>query len=201
MSAPLESPARPAPGASWALVEAAQRGDQAALAELYTANVNRVFGFILRRVRTRQLAEDLTSETFCRALRRLGSVHWQGRDIGAWLITIARNLLVDYYKSSTYRREALTGTLAGDIVDADRVDERSQPETAAIAHEVSTVLLAAVARLTPDQRRVVELRLYADATIDETAQILGMNVGAVKAAQYRAVRALGRILDAEGGVR
>ncbi|CAA9341187.1 MAG: RNA polymerase ECF-type sigma factor, partial [uncultured Nocardioidaceae bacterium] len=51
-----------------------------------------IYRFLVYRVGSVALAEDLTSETFFRALRSLGSFRWQGKDFGAWLTTIARNL-------------------------------------------------------------------------------------------------------------
>ena len=54
------------------------------------------------------LAEDLTSETFFRALRSMSTFRWQGKDFGAWLMTIARNLTTDHYKSGRTRLEMTT---------------------------------------------------------------------------------------------
>ena len=51
------------------------------------------------------LAEDLTSETFFRALRSMNSFRWQGKDFGAWLMTIARNLTTDHFKAGRTRLE------------------------------------------------------------------------------------------------
>ena len=88
---------------TWALVNAAQAGDMAAYGELFELYFDMVFRFVLFRTGDRALAEDLTSETFVRALRRISSVSYQGRDIGAWFVTIARNLIFDHVKSSRYR--------------------------------------------------------------------------------------------------
>ena len=57
--------------------------------------------------------------TFVRALRRIDSLSFQGRDVGAWLVTIARNIVRDHVKSSRYRLEVTTA----DMRDADRVTE------------------------------------------------------------------------------
>src|SRR4029450_11140113 len=82
--------------------------DQDAFGQLYDRYVDVVFRFVLFRVGDRPLAEDLTSETFLRALRRISSVSYQGRDVGAWFVTIARNLVLDHVKSSRYRLEMTT---------------------------------------------------------------------------------------------
>src|SRR5919107_6012854 len=95
--------------ASWDLVSAAQRGDREAFGRLYGRYVGPVSRFLSARVPDRALAEDLTSETFARALRRLDSVTDQGRDVGAWFTTIARNLVLDHAKSCRHRLETTTG--------------------------------------------------------------------------------------------
>src|SRR5438093_10240655 len=96
------------PSDSWDLVHSAQRGDTSAFASLYDRYVDVVFRYVLFRVGDRELAEDVTSETFLRALRRITSVSYQGRDVGAWFVTIARNLVLDHVRSSRFRLEIAT---------------------------------------------------------------------------------------------
>jgi RNA polymerase sigma-70 factor (ECF subfamily) len=80
------------PDGAWALVDDAKSGSVAAVAGLYKAHVNAVFGYVFKRTGDRHLAEDVTSETFLRALDKLGSVTYRGAAFRSWLITIARNL-------------------------------------------------------------------------------------------------------------
>ena len=75
---------------------------------LYDRYVDTVFRYVLFRVGDRTLAEDVTSETFLRAFRRITSISYQGRDVGAWFVTIARNLVLDHVKSSRFRLEVAT---------------------------------------------------------------------------------------------
>jgi len=177
--------------AVWATVRRAQSGDPEAFAELYDRYVDVVFRYVHFRVGTRALAEDLTSETFLRALRRIATVSWQGRDFGAWLITIARNLVADHYKSGRYRLEISTA----DMLDADRADTpEGRPEQAVVDALTSEALLAAVRQLGPDQQECVVLRFLHGLSVAETAEAMGRNTGAIKALQYRAVRSLARLL-------
>ena len=98
----------------WRLVTRAQDGDGEAFGQLYDRYVDTVFRFIYFRVNDRALAEDFTSETFLRALRRIGTINYQGRDIGAWFVTIARNIILDHMKSARHRLEITTAdTLEG----------------------------------------------------------------------------------------
>jgi RNA polymerase sigma-70 factor (ECF subfamily) len=176
----------------WALVQRAQAGDAEAFGLLYDRYVDTVFRFIYFRVGNRQLAEDLTADTFLRALRRIGSFTWQGRDIGAWLVTIARNLVADHFKSGRYRLEVTTG----DVLDADREDRgpEGSPEAAVVEHITNVTLLAAVKKLNPEQQECIVLRFLHGFSVAETAKAMGKNEGAIKALQYRAVRSLARLL-------
>jgi RNA polymerase sigma-70 factor (ECF subfamily) len=195
-SEPPKYPARPDPGDAaaevWALVERAQAGESEAFGLIYDRYVDTVFRFVYFRVGNRQLAEDLTSDTFLRALKRIGSFTWQGRDLGAWLVTIARNLVADHFKSGRYRLEVTTG----DVLDADREDRgpEGSPESAVVDHITNVALLTAVKRLNPEQQECIVLRFLQGFSVAETAQTMGKNEGAIKALQYRAVRALARLL-------
>ena len=107
---------------------AAQAGDMAAFSELFDRYYDVVFRYVLFRMGDRTLAEDITQETFLRALRRISSVTYQGRDIGAWFVTIARNLIFDHVKSSRYRLESTTS----DIVELS--PEHPRPRAAGAGH-------------------------------------------------------------------
>jgi RNA polymerase sigma-70 factor (ECF subfamily) len=193
---PSGYPDRPDPSdaaaAVWTLVERAQAGEAEAFGLIYDRYVDTVFRFIYFRVGNRQLAEDLTSDTFLRALKRIGSFTWQGRDLGAWLVTIARNLVADHFKSGRYRLEVTTG----DVLDADREDRgpEGSPESAVVDHITNVALLSAVKQLNPEQQECIVLRFLQGLSVAETAQAMGKNEGAIKALQYRAVRALARLL-------
>jgi RNA polymerase sigma-70 factor (ECF subfamily) len=195
-SEPPRYPARPDPSDAaaevWGLVERAQAGESEAFGLIYDRYVDTVFRFVYFRVGNRQLAEDLTSDTFLRALKRIGSFTWQGRDLGAWLVTIARNLVADHFKSGRYRLEVTTG----DVLDADREDRgpEGSPESAVVDHITNVALLTAVKQLNPEQQECIVLRFLQGFSVAETAQTMGKNEGAIKALQYRAVRALARLL-------
>jgi RNA polymerase sigma-70 factor (ECF subfamily) len=178
---------------TWAQVEAAQAGDMAAFALIYQAYHDQVLQFVYHRIGGGQVAEDLCATTFERALRSIGTVSWQGKDIGAWLIVIARNLVADHFKSSRYRLEVTTG----DVLDADRADDTS-PYDAAVNADRYATLRRAVDQLNPEQRQCIQLRFFEYLTVAETAQAMNKNEGAIKAMQYRAVLALQRALKGTG---
>jgi RNA polymerase sigma-70 factor (ECF subfamily) len=180
------------PGEVWDLVRRVQEGEGEAFGLIYDRYLDMVYRYIFFRVGSKPLAEDLTSETFLRALRRIGGVTWQGRDLGAWLVTIARNLVVDHYKSGRHRLEVTTA----DMMEADRVavGPEGHPESAVMTLLDNATLIAAVRQLNTEQQECIRLRFLQGLSVTETARVMEKNEGAIKALQYRAVRTLGRLL-------
>jgi RNA polymerase sigma-70 factor (ECF subfamily) len=160
---------------------------------LYDRYADLVFRYVLYRVGNTSLAEDIVSETFLRALRRIGSFTWQGTDIGAWFVTIARNLIVDHSRSSRVRLEFPTD----DILAAADEPADASPEETVLATLRDRLLLDAVRALSPDQRECVVLRFLEGLSVQETATVMGRAEGAVKQLQLRATRALARRLPKE----
>lgn len=174
-----------------ALVDLARDGDAEAFGQLYDHYMRGVHRFVRARVGDAQLAEDLTAETFFRALRSIGGYTWQGRDFGAWLTTIARNLVADHYKSSRVRLELVTEEIPEET--------RIVPDTAetALAGLTNEVLWRALSSLRTDQQECVVMRFLQGLSIAETALALGRSEGAVKQLQLRGVRNLARNLPQE----
>jgi RNA polymerase sigma-70 factor, ECF subfamily len=168
-------------GAGWALIEAAQAGDRDAFGQLYARYADGVSRFVGNRLRDRGAVEDLTSETFTRALRRIDSVSDQGRDVGAWFTTIARNLVLDHVKSSRHRLETFTA----EITDARASD--ASPEQAVIEKDTAADLHRHVARLPAAQQECIRRRFMQELSVAETAAAMGRGEGAVKALQHRAI--------------
>ncbi|MDP9118026.1 MAG: sigma-70 family RNA polymerase sigma factor [Actinomycetota bacterium] len=169
---------------SWRLVRLAQQGEGEAFGQLYDRYVDVVYRFIYYRVNDRGLAEDFTSETFLRALRRITTISYQGRDIGAWFVTIARNIVLDHMKSARHRLEITTG----DTIEGD--EREPSPESAVLESLASAHLMAAIDQLGDEQRECVMLRFIQGFSVSETAAVMGKNDGAIKALQHRAVRKL-----------
>jgi RNA polymerase sigma-70 factor (ECF subfamily) len=174
-----------------ALVQLAQQGDAEAFGQIYEEYVDVVYRYVYVRCGSHHLAEDLTAETFVRALRRLDSFTWTGKDIAAWFVTIARNLVVDHVKSSRYRMEVTTG----ELLDADEAADA--PEAEVLDRMRDRRLLEAVQALKPEQQECIVLRFLQGMSLAETAAVLGRKENAVKQLQLRAVRALHRALDGE----
>ncbi|MGW4985333.1 sigma-70 family RNA polymerase sigma factor [Streptomyces mirabilis] len=130
-------------------IDRLRSGDREAFADLYVRYQPLVYDYLVHRTRDRDLSADLTSETFARALARIESFTWTGRDIGAWLVTIARNLVTDHFRSARTRLERPVGEIFdGEWTAGDSADE-------VVDHLSHAALAAAVRRilgdLTPSQ--------------------------------------------------
>ncbi len=171
----------------------AARSDLAAFAPLYDRYHDAIYGYCLRRLGHREAAGDATSLTFTRAMTALH--RFQGGSFRAWLFAIAHNVVIDATRRRRFHDDI---DAAGPIAD-----RQPSPEDRAVASDQRRRLTEELARLTNDQRNVVELRV-AGLTGPEVAAALGLSLGAVKSLQFRAyarLRTLLRDIDPEGDVR
>ncbi len=167
------------------LVDRSVTGDTDAFGALYDLFADDVYRYCYHHVGSPHDAEDLASRTFLRAWRGIHSFRWRGRPFEAWLFTLAKHQLVDFYRE---RR----GTVAA--LDEAAPDSRPGPESIALAAAEAEATRAALARLTEEQRQVLVLKFYMDRDNREIAAILGKREGTVRALQMRALQALRRQL-------
>ena len=159
------------------LVEAAQR-DPHRFAELYELHFHQVYAYVVRRVQTREEAEDVTSDVFHRALAKIKDFEWRGVPFSAWLIRIAANAMADRWKRT--QREGIQ-PMPDDVEDMN-AHRKDMEERAALFQLVES--------LPADQRRVVQLRFVEQKSIREIAQEIRRTDGAVKQLQFRALQKL-----------
>jgi len=166
------------------LVEAAQR-DPSKFGDLYERHFHRVYAFVVRRVRNRDTAEDVTSEVFHKALAQLPRFQWRGAPFGAWLIRIAANALHDRAKRPSHEPIADEAAIAEPAVDQD-LDEV----------ERMAAIFRLVDQLPSDQRTVIIERYVEERSIREVAARLRKSEGAVKQLQLRALQTLRSRMEA-----
>src|ERR1051326_4394891 len=152
------------------LIEAAQK-DPRRYGELYERNFERVYAFIMRRVRDRNEAEDITAEVFQHALANLRKFEWRGVPFAVWLFRIAANAIADRWRK-----------LSRETPDpaSDDLDQSHWPEI-----ERRVIVFRLVDDLPPDQRSVILKRFVEEKTIREIAEELRKSEGAVKQLQFR----------------
>lgn len=165
------------------LIEAAQQ-DPSRFAELYELHFARVYAYIVRRVRERSAAEELTSHVFHQALANLSKFKWRGAPFAAWLFRIARNSIAD--RAQRLLRESGRESsiqLPDRSSEAGFDDDLEQIETLARVYQL-------VDQLPWDQRYVIRLRFAEEKSIREIAQQLSRSEGAIKQLQFRALQNL-----------
>jgi len=170
------------------LVERLKGGDAEAAASLYRLYADPLYRYFVYQTRDPDLAADLTSEVFLRMLENIGRYNHRGIPFRAWLFKIAHNLVIDHYRERAKRAPG-----EADLPEPGTED----PEPAEVDRDR---LVAALNRLTAEQRQVVLLRFIEDLDIKEVAAILGKTEGAVKALQHRAIAALRRLLEGDQNV-
>jgi RNA polymerase sigma-70 factor (ECF subfamily) len=161
--------------------------DPAAFAPLYRRYAGPIYGYCYRRLATRELAEDATSQVFTRALAAMPK--YRGNAFRPWLYTIAHHVIADHY-----RRGRPTFPL-DDAFELEAID--LSPEDEALHAEGARNVRRLLSNLTPDQRDVVELRLNGLTGV-EIADVLGKQPGAIRAVQFRAYQRLRELLTEEG---
>jgi RNA polymerase sigma-70 factor (ECF subfamily) len=160
-------------------VERAQAGDGEAFAQLYTAYSDTVYRYVYYRVGGKPTAEDLTSEVFARAFQRLDTFAWRGRDFGAWLVTIARNLVADHFASARFKLEVTTG----ELLHSNEVERSS--EDMAVEGFRNRGLAEALSRLPRRMRQVTWLWTLGVPTA-HIAQQLGVSPNTVRVHLFHA---------------
>ena len=157
-------------------------GDEDAFRELYDHYGRLVYRYVHTRVGNTQDAEDLTSETFIRAWKSFSNFKWQGKPVGAWLMRIAHNLIVDKYRKKR------------DVVSwAPWLTKTEEPRFAQIDQQDQ--LRQGLAELSHDQQVILYLRFFEGYKLVEIAEYIGKTPNAVRVAQHRALNKLQELLS------
>lgn len=171
------------------LVARAQGGDVDAVGELYDAHHEHIFRYVWSRVRDKQLAEDLTGETFTRMVGNLAGYRLTDVPFRAWLYRIARNLIADHYRTEN-GRTALPLSYAENMGSGS-----SHPSPIVEQKLVLERVQEALAQIDPLQREVILLRFVTGLPLQEVALALDKTVAAVKALQHRGLKSLRVVLQ------
>ena len=166
--------------------------DPEVFGELYRKYVDRIYNYHYRHTSNRDVAEDLTSRTFYRALRSLNRYRdKKGATFQSWLFRIAHNLVVNWYRNTSRHPK----------VSADKLGalpaEHGNPHRIVEETESQRRMLAMIEDLPEDRRTLILLKFVEKMTNAEIAQVLNRTEGAVKALYYRTLKSL-RVAVAEG---
>ena len=174
------------------LVARLQRRDPQALAELYDRYGRLAYALILRVVRDAGVAEDLVQETFLRVWNRVHGFDAEKGAIGPWLLAVARNRAIDYLRSATGReRNAL------EFEETDHPALYVDMEREILTSDKARVVKQALAKLSPNQRQVIELAYFEGLSQSEMAERMKQPLGTVKTWVRAALKNLRDELGAE----
>jgi RNA polymerase sigma-70 factor (ECF subfamily) len=143
----------------------------------------RVLGFVSRRVRSREDAEDITQEVMLRIHRHSADLEHVER-MGAWVHRIAANAIADHYRRPA-RRELPSGQ-AGDVPEAGVDPAWEEPDSDTLRRELSACLAPLLEHLPPIYREALELTEFDGISQVEAAERLGLSVSGMKARVQRA---------------
>jgi RNA polymerase sigma-70 factor, ECF subfamily len=174
------------------LLQRVRANDPLAFEELYARYSPRIFGYLFQRLNgNAEEAEDLTADVFTRVYEKIDAFQSQGAPLSAWVFRIAHNRLID----SVRRRPRQT-----QLTLEDAPELTSGPVFGGIDQQVAlTEIKAGLARLTSEQRQVIDLRFLDGRSLAETAVIVGRNEDAVKKLQARGLASLRRRMECLSG--
>jgi RNA polymerase sigma-70 factor (ECF subfamily) len=155
---------------------------KATLASLYADYYDKIVRYIFVRVGDQNEAENLGGEVFLRALKSLDSFRGRPGQMTAWLFSIARNLVVDYLRKMSRRKEV-------PLNEWEIHDQQNVEEVVEVKLEVAR-LSEALEQVTPAQREVIGLRFFAGLSSAEVGKVLGKSSGAVREMQRAAMETL-----------
>ena len=178
------------PSSDAELIERMAKGDQRAMPVLFARHRTRVHRFVLRRVRSEGLAEELVNETFLAVWQQAGRFSG-GSQVTTWMLAIAHNKAVSALRK---RREESLDEGAAEAI-ADTADSA---ETSLAKHGKAGALRACLERLPDEQRVVMDLVYYHEQSVKEVAEVLGIPENTVKTRMFYARKKLSEMLKAAG---
>ena len=169
------------------LIEMAIGGEASAFGSLYDYYQPKIYRFVFIKVSRREEAEDLTHQVFVNAWLNIKNYREMGFPLGSWLYQIARNQVIDYYR--TRKKESSL-----EEMDSEYFAVRNDSEYAFDADLEMARVKGAVQKLKPEQQDIIILRFVEDLSPKEIAEVIGKSEGAVKLIQHRALNQLRKLL-------
>lgn len=182
----LKRPFQPAQGELETLLEHAKTGQDAAFSKLYELYFDKIFRFAFYRVSHKETAEDITEEVFIRAFTSISSLD-KSSSFESWLYQIARNRIIDYYRSKKLLLpiDDLENTLEYETNVIDSVNLQFDQK----------VFLKVMRELPADQQTILRLKFFEDLTNAEISDITGKTEGSIRVLQHRAISKLKELID------
>lgn len=158
------------------LVAQYAKGTNEAFDALLLRHKTNLFGYIIQRVKDRDLADDIFQETFVKAITtiRQGRYNEEGK-FSAWICRIARNLIVDYFRQEKTEASVSTDDGTVDILNRKELADETV-EDSIIDLQIEEDVRRLVGQLPQEQRRVLEMRYYEGLSFKEIAEQTGVSI-------------------------
>ncbi|MGQ9545664.1 MAG: RNA polymerase sigma factor [Dehalococcoidia bacterium] len=165
-----------------------------AFAKLYDQYYPKIFGYTLRRTANLEAAQDITSETFFRALNKLWQFRWRTISFSSWLYKIASNEVNQYFRKAEYKKASSLEELQEQgfelISPYDPETELIEAQEKLRQHQDFLEIQEKIVQLPAKYQQVITLRFFEKKQIKEIAEILGKKEGTIKSLLHRAVEKL-----------
>jgi len=166
---------------------------------LYDKYYQPIFGYVLRRTASISETQDITSETFLKALKKLWQFRWQNVPFSAWLYRIANNEIANYFRKNKKHPISLDKLLEKKGVEPATLHN---PETELLKaqeklkkHQDFLKIQEKISKLSIKYQEVITLRFFEKKKIKEIAQILGKKEGTVKSLLHRGLERLKEMME------
>ncbi|MCQ2770204.1 MAG: sigma-70 family RNA polymerase sigma factor [Clostridia bacterium] len=151
--------------------------------KIYLDYHKKVLGYIYNKVNNNDLAEDLTSDVFIKVYEKLDGFDASKSSMSTWIYTIARNTLIDYYRTRKVSEEIPETLVSDESVDGSLINKETLEE-----------LNKALQSLDERERMVVVMRYYGNKSLKEIAEHLGISYAYVKVIQNKALTQMKTLL-------
>lgn len=171
------------------LLVRAQKLDSSALAEIHDRYYPDVYRYVRYRLYDEQVCEDISAEVFLRLLDALHKKRGPEHNLRGWLFGTASNLVNDHLRTRYARKVEILDVDDNDLVESEHPEESYEEDW------MQQQVRLALQELTPEQQHVLALRFSGEHSLDDTANLMGKSVTAVKGLQFRAIASLRRLVE------
>ena len=177
------------------LVERA-KSDPEAFGGLYDRHYSQICGYVLRRTASIEIAQDVTSEVFFKALKNTGQFRWRDVPFSSWLYRIATHEIANYFRKNKQRQlclEEVSNSISISNVSVEA--ELLEAEAELKRHEEFLALHENISKLPVKYQEVITLRFFENKQVKEIGEILGKREGTVKSLLHRGLEKLRKLME------
>ncbi|MBA7505641.1 ECF RNA polymerase sigma factor SigW [subsurface metagenome] len=172
------------------------KNDTEAFGELYEQYYSKIFGHVLRRTASIEIAQDVTSEVFFKALKNLGQFRWRGAPFASWLYRIATHEIANYFRKNKHRQSCLEEvsnliSISNPSAEAELLEAEAELKR----HEEFLALHENISKLSVKYQEVITLRFFESKQVKEIGEILGKREGTIKSLLHRGLEKLRKLME------